>query len=200
MSRLRWLCLLALGLACGARPGSAQDKPSRPDPDRADSILSKAPLTIVVRKVHGELPRDGKPYEWTYSLNSAGAGELTIEYGPDVSVPVRKKPTRQKFEVPAEKMDAIRKALRTERFFNLADMDGPRLLHGGWATLAVVAGPLAATERLSSTDWEHWNWGQRKAAAPAMRLFVAVCEAVDPDGKVFTELPGVRRIVADLKK
>src|SRR5262245_9546317 len=199
MCHLRWLCLLALAFACGTVLGPAQDKPSQPDPDRADSILSDAPLTIVFRKVR-ERPRDGLPREWTYSLNSAGAGELTIEYVPDFSVPARKQPTRQKFEVPAAKMDAIRKALRAERFFNLAEADGPHWIHGGWTTLAVVAGPLAGTQRLSSTDWGQWNGEQHKAAAPAMRLFVAVCEAVDPDGRVFTELPDVKRIVADLKK
>jgi hypothetical protein len=199
MCHLRWSCLPALVLVCGAGPGPAQDKPSRPDADRADSILSDAPLTIVFRKVR-ELPRDGLPREWTYSINSAGGGELTVEYMPDFSVPARKQPTRQKFEVPADKMDAIRKALRVERFFNLADADGPHMIHGGWTTLAVVAGPLAATQRLSSTDWGNWNGDQHKAAAPAMRLFVAVCEAVDPDAKVFTELPRVKRVVADLKK
>lgn len=185
--------------AISAGPGPAQDKPSQPDPERADSILTSAPLTIVFRKV-AELRLNGQPREWTFSINSAGAGELTIEYVPDFSAPGRKPPTRKKFEVPAAKMDAIRAALRAERFFNQADVDGPVIPHGGWSTLAVVAGPLSATRQLLSPDWGHWNGEQQKAAAPAMRVFVAVCEAVDPEGKVFTELPAVKRVVADLKK
>jgi hypothetical protein len=182
-----------------AGPCPADDKPARRDLDGADSIFETAPLTIVFRKVL-ERPPDAQAHRWTYSINSAGVGELTIEFMPDLSVPARKPPTRQKFEVPEAKMNAIRQALRVERFFNLSDTNGPHMIHGGWTTLAVVAGPLSATRELQSKDWSRWNGEQQKSAASAMRLFVAVCAAVDPEAKVFDELPDVKRVVADLKK
>lgn len=166
-------------------------------PERADSILADEPLTLVVRNV-GHYPSPGQPLGWTFSINSAGAGELTIDYGH--GAPVAGKPSRQKIEVTVDKMAAIRKALRDERYFHLAEVDGLVPLHAGWTTLTATTGPLTAIKTFESPSWSGWTGDQQKAAAPAMRIFLAVCDAVDPDGKVFTELPKVRKVIRDLKK
>jgi len=195
----RCLCLAALIL--GAAKLQADEKDKLVEEKVVYGILAESPLTIVFRKVYGYPPiPDGRAVEWTYSINSAGLGERTIRYTQDLTDRKDKKPESKKFEVSAERMDAIRKSLRDERFFHLPRADGPVGLHKGWTTLTVVADDYAKTERFFSTDWRGWSEAELKIAAPAMRLFVTMCDAVDPDSKVFEELPKVKELVRGLKK
>jgi hypothetical protein len=185
-------CFVGAAVAFCSAPAGAND----PTPEQADSAMADAPLTLVVRTGGAYPGPPGSPIEWTFSINSAGAAELTTEYvGTD-----RNKPVRHKFEIPAEKMAAIRKALREERFFHLAKVDGAVGLHARSTWLTVTAGPFTATQTFESPSWPGWKGDAAKAAAPAMRVFLAVCDAVDPEGKVFTELPKVKRAVQDLTK
>jgi hypothetical protein len=177
-------------IIASSSPLAAEDR--QPDSKWADSILEDSPITLVFRRI---TPWSG---ECTYSINSAGACERTIHFDPISRDP--KKPTRQKFEIPAEKMTAIRQALRSERFFNLKKVEGLTALDSGWTTLMVSAGSLTATQHFDSPNWAGWTPEQKKAAAPAMRIYVAVCDAVDPEGKVFTELPKIKEVVRDLSK
>jgi hypothetical protein len=187
--------LVGAALTFWAASASARDP--APSPERAREILENAPVTLVFRRVYDD-PPDGRPYEWTYSINSAGTGELTIDYVRGIRE--SKPPTRQKFEVSAEKMAAVRKALRDEHFFHPREVDGPVALHSGWTSLTVSAGPLTAIKQFDSPNWDYWKGDDLKKAAPAMRIFLAVCDAVDPEGKVFTELGAVKKAVVELKK
>jgi uncharacterized protein (TIGR03067 family) len=100
--------------------------------------------------------------------------------------------------LPAKQIAEIRKALREEHFFQLKEYYGPGVIHGGWDTLTVIAGDRVKQVRYRSI----WAWDGRRdreklaEAAPAVRVWLKLCEAVDPDGKVFEERRGVAKAIA----
>jgi hypothetical protein len=159
----------------------------------ADRLLRDEPLTIVFRRI-SEGGRLDAPWRWSWSINSAGEGELTI-----TSI----KSTRRKVVLCAEQMAAIRKTLRDEQFVELKDAYGPVYIHGGWDTLTVIAGEhINKTVRYSSI----WSWstdrkkGTLTEAAPAARVWLKVTGIVDPDGKIFKEQKELAAALKALKK
>ena len=162
--------------------------------DLEDKDLRDEPLTIVFRRFR-ELPPANETSRWYWSINSAGEAELTTRGGP--------KPSAQKVSFSAERVAAVREALRAERFAAFKDDYGPLVVHGGWDTLTVVCGDrINKTVRFNSV----WSWavGPRKdkfaEAAPALRVWVQVAELVDPDGKVFSERKDLATALKELKR
>lgn len=135
------------------------------------------------------------PWRWYWSINSAGEGELTINF------PL--KPTRRKVALSAEQMATIRKSLRDERFFELKDQYGPGIIHGGWSTLTVIAGEhINKTIRYNSVG--SWGTEREKAilaeAAPAARVWLTISDILDPDTKIFDERKELASAVMKLNK
>jgi hypothetical protein len=168
-------------------------------------LLKDGPLTIVFQQ--WRMPgREGAPYDWCWSINSAGEGELTVRTSFKLRPLTKEKTTRQKLVLSGKQLAAIRKVFREERLFNLKGEYGPPIFHGGWSTLTVVVGEhVKQVHFLSSWSWvSHWERDKdtHKLAdmAPAVRIWLAVCEAVDPDGKVLEERKEVAKVIAGLKK
>jgi hypothetical protein len=186
-----------------AATGSTEQEP-RPTPATADFILEDAPLTIVFSKVTEAAVFNGQPNGWCWSINSAGQAELTVSITPNVAKLTSSKAIRKELKLSVQQMAAIRKSLRDGRFFHLKGDYGPCIIHGGWTTLTVVAGLLTKSVRFHSS----WAWvsdlkRERAAlveAAPAVRIWLKVCEVVDPDGKVFEERQEVAEVLRTLKK
>jgi hypothetical protein len=196
---MRVFVLFAVFLTVGdAGTGAPQDD-LKPSPAVADHILEDAPLTIVFDKVDEAVPFNGLPCGWCWSINSAGQAELTVSITANVSTRTPRKSIRKGERLSADQMASIRKALRDSRFFHLQKEYGPVYEHGGWTTLTVIAGKLSK----SVTYCSSWGWSsyfkekpaEFRKAAPAIRLWLKVCEAVDPGGKVFEEKKAVAELV-----
>jgi hypothetical protein len=190
-------CLLA-GLGAGATCAQKRGE----SPVAAERSLRDAPLTIIFRKV-SEDPAPGLPSSRCWSINSAGQGQLTVEFSPTLRQPnPGPRTTREEFKLSPKTMAALRRALRDARFYHLDQPDGygPIVVHGGWTTLTVAAGDHVKQVRFNALRL----WGSRSArdemaeAAPAVRVWVKVCAALDPDGKVFPERADVAKAVASL--
>jgi hypothetical protein len=100
-------------------------------------------------------------------------------------------------------MASIRQTLCDERFVDLGDAYGPLVIHGGWSTLTVIAGEhINKRIHFSST----WTWATSKEkdelamAGPALRIWLRMCEVVDPDGEVFKERKGVPEALKGIQK
>jgi hypothetical protein len=187
-----------LTVVCGI---AAPDNEKELSAEAGQANLEDAPLTIVFRKLH-ESPRYGAAYRWCWSINSAGQGQLTIDNWINLRPLTPVKTTRQKLELSAKQLVAIREVLLKERFFHLKNEYGPHVIHGGWSTLTVVAGDHVKQVRYcSSWGWTSlWKREKMVDAAPAVRIWVKVCEAVDPDTKVFPERKDVAKVLGELKR
>jgi hypothetical protein len=176
-------CLLttAISLAGVIDASCSQDDRGGLSPETADSILKSEPLTIVFQKTI-EDPTYSGPYEWCFSINSAGQTELTMSLLDGL--------TKRKFEISATKLAAIRKCLRDEKFVELKNSYGKSVLHGGWSTITVIAGEhVKKTVRYNSTyAWaSRLEQGKLNEAMPALRVWLKICEAVDPEASAFPE-------------
>jgi hypothetical protein len=200
------LALFAVFLMVGDACIGASENGLRPSPEVADSILEHVPLTIVFDKVIEFPAFNGRPYGWCWSINSAGQAELTIS---TTAIEgkfklMRPKSIRKELRLSADQMASIRKALRDARFFQLNKEYGPVYVHGGRSTLTVVAGRLSK----SVTYCSSWGWAsyfkekraEFRKAAPAIRLWLKICEAVDSDGKVFEEQKAVADLMQSMTK
>jgi hypothetical protein len=205
MAKIKYLGygIAVICLSAVVQAGALTDRALELTPAGADRILEEEPLTIVFRKVSERGVFDGSPDTWNWSINSAGEGELTIDFTANLAKRVLPKTTRQAFKLSAGQMTAIRKVLRQERFAQLKKEYGPWVIHGGWSTLTIIAGEhLNKTVRFGSV----WTWAsssekdklaQRAAAA---RVWIKICEAVDPEGKVFRETKNLAKAVRAVKK
>jgi hypothetical protein len=122
------------------------------------------PLTLAVSCV-GRFAK-GRP--WYLSVNSAGKAELTIDTPGG--------PVRRQFDVPKERLAALRKALADEAFFDLADEYGQHVPDGGVQTLTVTLG--GRTRSVKVRYLMNWVTANEKAKlrepSRAVRLLVLV--------------------------
>jgi hypothetical protein len=190
--RLRSLILAIIALALSVSRLMADDQEAV---KLNDILLRDEPLTIVFRQLRESTGPD-MPRRWYWSINSAGQGSLTINF-------MNLKPTQRKVDLSGEQMAAIRKTLLAERFVSFKESYGPLYLHGGWSTLTVIAGEhINKTVRFNST----WSWASQKEHAalvenaPVVRVWLAITEVLDPDGKVFEERKILAAALKDLKK
>jgi hypothetical protein len=192
MSCSRIIIVLVLApLSVGAL--AARDKPRDPGRGMDDERFRDEPLTIVFRR-RNEGVVYGHPYEWYWSINSGGQGELTIwRLG---------EPTRRKVEFTAEQFANLRQALRDEHFTKLKESYGPPVVHGGCDTLIVLAGDhINKTVRFySSGSWPKMHKRELTEAAPALRVWLKAAEMVDPQGTIFEERREVAKALKALKK
>jgi hypothetical protein len=181
---------------------TATDRETTLSQEAADAVLRDEPLTIAFRQVAEMVPMQGLPDSWCWSINSAGQAERTISHTANLRELTPRKQTRQKMEFSTKQMAAIRQALREERFFSFKENYGPVYIHGGWAKLTVVAGQWTKTVRYSSSgSWASaWERPKLAEAAPAVRVWLKMCEVVDPGGKVFEERQKVAEAIQALKK
>ncbi|HMC63483.1 MAG TPA: hypothetical protein VKI65_00940 [Gemmataceae bacterium] len=137
--------------------------------------LENDPLTIAASTVGAF----GKGRSWYLSMNSAGQAELTIETYPER--------TRRQFQVSKEKLAALRKALRQEKFFDLSGEYGEQVPDSSTTTLTVTAGDH--TKALKLHFLMNWAVSRDKARlrepARAVRVMLLIrnwftdAEAVD---------------------
>jgi hypothetical protein len=192
MSRARGLTVVFAIVAVGVL--QADQKGANYSKNNFYANLEDGPLTFVFKKVI-ERSEEGVPHTWIWSVNYAGQCELTVpKFG-------QMKTNRRKFEVEANKMSALRIALREAKFFELNEFFGPAYIHGGWETLVVVAGDEAKTVRFNSSwSWPNGNSGMTSDSFPAIRVWLRVCEALDPDDRVFEHRRKVAELVGKVKK
>jgi hypothetical protein len=167
--------------------GAGSHKERKLSPELADDLLASEPLTIVFRHVSERGAFDGTADAWTWSINSAGQGELTTHLSANLAKLTPATATRQAFRLSASQMAALRKTLREQRFAHLKDEYGPWVLHGGWSTLTVISGGhINKTVRFRFV----WGWANPEekdrlaGRAPAARVWLKVCEVVDPEGRI----------------
>jgi hypothetical protein len=191
-----------LGLILDGHVREAQKPPNSFAPDAGLSeILRDAPLTITFSKHTGDRPPHGDPYSWIWSINSAGQGERTICFFPKITGP-GPDAKREKFTLSPERMNAIRKALHEEQFFAMKDHYGPIFIHGSWSTLTVTARQWTKAVRFYSTpSWAaEPNREDLSGLTSASRVWLAVCEGVDPDREFFPERKKLAEAIRALKK
>lgn len=125
----------------------------------------ESPLTVAVSSV-GNFAKGGP---WYLSLNSAGKAELTIE--PGIGQPNR---IRRQFDVTPDQLAEFRKALDSEKFFELADEYGERVPDGSIQTLTIVRGGRAKSVKLQFLmNWVIANDKEKlREPSRAIRLLV----------------------------
>jgi hypothetical protein len=165
-----------------------------------DSRLREDLLTIVLtRALAGPWPQDAKPYFWHWSINSAGQGAFTVESKTNVrdEFPIKK---TELFKLSGPQIAAIHRALREARFLQLDSRYGPNIPHPEMMSLTVIMGTevkqVAYFDPHSFTS-SLWTEEIRTKSMPAMQVWLAVCEAVDPDGK---SIPEIKRIGEVIRK
>ncbi len=153
-------------------PDSEREEPA----PTAAAQMRDDPLTLVASDI---VPRP--PSGWYLSVNSAGKGELTL----GLRLGTLPKPTPRQLEFTGKQLAAIRQVLLYERFFDLKDQYGERVPDHGWSTLTVIAG-----DRIKTVTYHYFmNWvvnanrDKLAEAAPALRVWLKVCQTADPEGK-----------------
>jgi hypothetical protein len=148
--------------------------PGDPASDRViDTFDWEEPLTISASTVgrfrHG--------HSWYFSVNSAGQAELTIMTIPN---------TRRRIVITGNQLEAFRKAMKQERFFELGDAYGQHVFDGSTESLAVTLGNRTkAVEVHYLMNWVGKDQAKLREPARAVRLLVMIrgwikdTEAVD---------------------
>jgi hypothetical protein len=126
-----------------------------------DAAIQNLPLTISLSE---EVGLGGS---WYFSVNSAGDGELTINYPKNVIQSVKVSPIQ---------LDELRELLIHEKFFELRDEYGEHVPDGGSQTLTISVGESSKTIRIYFLA--NWVAGGEKAKllepARALRVWMLI--------------------------
>ena len=129
--RRRVLYALPLLLVVACQRGA-----DRAQPATAAYEIQNGPIAIAASTVG----RFADGHSWQLSVNSSGHAELTID--------TFSEKTHRQFQVSEEQMQALRKLLLTERFFDLKSHYGERVPDGSTRTITVTAGDQSKSVKL----------------------------------------------------
>jgi hypothetical protein len=139
------------------------------------------PLTIAFEKVN-ENPGLDIPGRIYWSINSAGECEETVSY--------LLKKERHRVACSPESLRALRNVLAGEQLGEIKNSYGPQIMHGGWSKFVIVlGGSTSVTCRLNTPCGAEHSWDKKDliSAMPALRIWLKLCDVVDPKSKVFEE-------------
>ena len=164
------LVTVLLAVFCLSPDKLSADKEQRVD---VTYQVQEDPLTIAVSTVG----RFAKGYSWHLSVNSSGKAELTIDTFPER--------TRREFQIPAERLEALRKLLLQEQFFELKDEYGQIVPDGSTDTITVIAGEEVKTVKLQFLmNWANHEKSKVREPARAVRVLLLIREWFDDPNAV----------------
>jgi hypothetical protein len=124
------------------------------------SDIATKPITIVARE------ESASRYPWSFRVNSNGKAELGIGFDFE-----RKRP----FTVSDEHLQELRKLLIRERFFELGDEYGERVLDGSEDILTITMGQSTKTVRIGFLmNWVSSERAKLREPARAIRVWMLV--------------------------
>jgi hypothetical protein len=154
-------CVGCLLLITGPGCLATATKTTRLEPERTVTLpeARDEPLTIAMSTVG----RFSEGYSWYLSMNSAGQAQLTIHTFPQ--------PTRREFAVSVEQLASLRKVLKDERFFELADEYGEIVPDGSTDTITVTAGQVTRCAKVHYLmNWVYSDHAKLREPSRAVRV------------------------------